>query len=379
MPKNKSILIVSGEPSGDLHASNLVGDLKSIDPSLRFFGMGGALSRRSGVDTAFDISELALVGVVEVAGHIFTVGRAFRAVVSALDREKPDLAILVDYPGFNLRLAKELKRRNIPIVYYISPQVWAWGADRIKTISQCVRKILVFFRFEEELYKKNGVDAMFVGNPLIDTVRLTSSKQDTLKKYGIESGKRVVALVPGSRKLEVEKFLRVMVAAAGLMKKSCSDLCFVVTRHPDLPEELYKRALTGSDSDINVVTGDMYNIVGASDIAIVASGTATLETAIIGTPQVIVYKVNLLTYMLYKIVRPAGFLGLPNIISGGQVVPELLQYDMTPENIARQSLAILSDGKLADRIRADLAYVKSSLGEPGASMRAARSILPLLR
>lgn len=379
MAPTKKILIVCGEPSGDLHASNLVKDLNSMDGSLKFFGMGGSLCKKAGVDVVFDISDLALVGLVEVLKNIFTVGRAYRAVLARTDSEKPDLAILVDYPGFNLRLAGELKARSIPVAYYISPQVWAWGRDRINIIKKRVRKMLVFFKFEEELYKTYGVDAEFVGHPLLDTVKMSVSKEEFLKKYGLAPDKPVVALLPGSRANEVKALLSTMALAAAIIKKSNSSIQLAVSKHPDLDIELYRNALAASGIDAKLVEGGTYDLVGSSDLAIVASGTATLETAIIGTPLIITYKVSPITYIAYKIVANLRFIGIVNIIANKEVAPEFLQYEATPEKIAAKASELLSDPSKLKSIRDELAKVKSSLGSSGASMRAARSILQLIK
>ncbi|MDP2912577.1 MAG: lipid-A-disaccharide synthase [Candidatus Omnitrophota bacterium] len=373
----KNILIVSGEPSGDLHAANLVNDLKGLNPGLRFFGIGGNRLKKAGVDIVFDISGLALVGAVEVLKNIFTVGRAYGAVISKIDAEKPDLAILVDYPGFNLRLAKALKKRSIPVVYYISPQVWAWGHDRVNIIKRCVAKILVFFKFEEELYKRYDVDAEFVGHPLLDTVRTALPKQEFLKKYGLAENKKTLALLPGSRRIEVKSLLRIMISAARLVEEALQDVQFVVSKHPDLPMSIYEDAVRDSGPAIKFIEADMYDMVASSDFAIVASGTATLETAIIGTPLVIIYKASLITYCLYRLVAKIAFLGLVNIIAGKEIAPEFLQYDATPEKIAAKVTELLSDGNKLAGIREELARVKASLGPTGASMRAAHFILSL--
>lgn len=375
----KNILIVAGEPSGDLHAASLVKDLKSLDPDLRFFGIGGSRMKKAGVDIIFDITSLALVGAVEVLKNIVTVGKAFRSVISKIDADRPDLAILVDYPGFNLRLARALEKRSIPVVYYISPQVWAWGRGRVNIIKKCVKKILVFFKFEEELYKACGIDAEFVGHPLLDTVKAASVRRDVLKKYDLDEAKRTIAILPGSRSLEVRALLGVMVAASRIIKERLGSVQFILSKHPDLPTGLYEEPVRGSGLDIRLSQGETYDILAASDFAIVASGTATLETAIIGTPLVIIYKANLITYLLYKLVRDIRFIGLVNIIAGKEVAPELLQYDATPEKIAAKVLGLLSDEKSLSGIREELKKVKFSLGSPGASLRAAKSILPLLQ
>ncbi|MFA4981616.1 MAG: lipid-A-disaccharide synthase [Candidatus Omnitrophota bacterium] len=374
-----NILIVAGEPSGDLHASNLVKDLRSMRQGLRFFGPGGELSKEAGVEVIFDISKLALVGAVEVVKNIATVGKAYKAVMSKIEAQKPDLAILVDYPGFNLRLAKALKKRSIPVVYYISPQIWAWGLDRIEIIKRCVKKMIVFFKFEEELYKRYGVDAEFVGHPLVDIVKMTLPKDDVMKAYDLLKGKKTIALLPGSRSLEVRSFLPVMLSAAGILNDKLKGAQFIIARHPGLPLRFYEEAVGNSGLDVRIATSDTYNIVGASDFAIVASGTATLETAIIGTPFVMMYKTSFLTYILYKAVMKSPFVGLVNVIAGKEVVPELLQYDATPANIAAKSVEIMENaGKMAAML-SDLQAVKVSLGGPGARLRAAKSILPLLQ
>ena len=375
----KKILIIAGEPSGDLHASNLVKDLKALNPDLKFFGLGGSLSKKAGVECVFDISKLALVGLAEVLKKIFTVGGVYKGVLHRVDLERPDLAILVDYPGFNLRLAGELKKRSIPVIYYISPQVWAWGRDRVKIIKRCVKKIIVFFKFEEELYKTYGIDSEFVGHPLLDTVKVSRNKGDTLKSYGLSEDKLTIALLPGSRTNEINAILPVMVRTAKLISERMKKVQFVIAKYADLPMALYEETVKNSGLDIKIAEGDTYNVVAASDFAIVTSGTATLETAIIGTPLVIVYKAKLLTYILYKFVATIPFLGIVNIIANREIAPEFLQYDATPQNISETILSILADDKKLKAMREDLASVRSSLGSPGAGKRAAQAILPFIR
>ena len=374
----KSILIVAGEPSGDLHASNLVKELKTLGTDLEFFGLGGALCKAAGVNIDFDIKKLSVIGLVDVWKNIFTIGRVFKGILKKVDSRKTDLAILVDYPGFNLRLAKELKKRNIPVIYYISPQVWAWGENRIHIIKKCVAKILVFFKFEEDLYKKRGVDSEFVGNPLLETVKATLPKDEILKKYNLSKERPVIALLPGSRSMEVRTLLKIMTGAAKIIAKELGETQFVAAKYKNLPARLYRKALKGSSLDIRIVDGDAYNILSVSDFAIVASGTATLETAIIGTPFVITYKVGLINYIAYKIVAKIKVLGLVNVIAGRVIVPEFLQYDATPEKIAQKSIEILRDSAKRATMLYELECVKSSLGAPGASQRAARAILPYL-
>ncbi len=374
----KKILIVAGEPSGDLHASNLVKEMRSSDPGLRFFGLGGELSQRAGVDVIFDISKLALVGAVEVLKHLLTVKKAYQAILTKINSEPPDLAILVDYPGFNLRLARELKRRSIPVVYYISPQVWAWGMDRIGIIRTCINRIIVFFKFEEELYKKHSIDVRFAGHPFLDSVKATLAREDMLRKYELAGADKIVALMPGSRESEVKTLLPVMASAARIVGRKLKGVKFVVVKYPDLAINLYEKTLQNPFLNVRVINGDAYNVLSVSDLAVVASGSVTLESAIIGTPIIITYKVSSLTYLLYKIVSRIRFLGLVNIIAGKEIAPELLQYNATPEKIAGAILKILTNDKVRTDMRAELKKVSASLGSPGASRRAADAVLELL-
>lgn len=373
----KKILIVAGEPSGDLYASNLVNDLKKITPGLEFFGLGGRLLKASGVDLVFESSNLAVVGATEVLKNIFTIKAAYTSLLKRIDSAKVDLAILVDYPGFNLRLAQALKKRGIPVIYYVSPQVWAWGMERIKTIRKFVRKIIVFFKFEEELYRKYDVDVEFVGHPILDIAKVTLSKDEFYKINHLTEGKLTMALLPGSRAIEVRRLLPILTSSCRIINEKLGGVQFVVAKHPALPKTLYEE-ITRSGLEIRVVEGDVYNMLGSSDFAIIASGTATLEAAIIGVPFVIVYRTSLLTSLVYYFVKKIPFLGLVNVIAKNEIVPELLQYRATPERIAAKAMEILTDEKRRASMIEELKKVKSSLGTGGATSRAAEAILPFL-
>lgn len=375
----KKILIVSGEPSGDLHASNLVKHLKILKPDIEFFGLGGRLSKEAGVDVTFDISKLAVVALVDVIKNIFTIGRIFTGLLKKVDSSRVDLAILVDYPGFNLRLARQLKKRHIPVIYYISPQVWAWGENRINIIKECVEKIIVFFRFEEDLYKLHGINAQFVGHPLIETVKPSLKKDEVLKKYGLDGKKPIIALLPGSRTSEVKTLLSIMIGAAEIIGNELGSVQIIIAKYRNLPAELYEDCIAESKLDIKIADGDAYNILSVANFAIVASGTATLETAIIGTPFIITYKASLINYIAYRIVAKIRVLGLVNIIAGKVIAPELLQYDATPEKLAEASFSILRDEVKRDEMIFEFGKIRASLGDPGASLRAAQAILPYLQ
>ena len=250
---------------------------------------------------------------------------------------------------------------------------------RIKIIKETVKKIVVFFKFEEELYRRYGIDVECVGHPLLDTVRVTSSKDETIKRYGLSKDKFTVALLPGSRAIEVERLLPVMLGAAdGMLEKMKRPVQFIIAKFKGLPLDLYEDSLNRPGLDIRLADGDAYNVLAASDFAIVASGTATLETAIIGTPFLIVYKGNLLSYLLYKMVARIPFLGLVNVIAKSELVPELIQFDATPEKIAARAVALMSDKAALKAMADELKKTSGFLGAPGASRRAAQAILPLL-
>ncbi len=376
---SKKILIISGEPSGDLHASNLVRNLKSLDPTLQFYGVGGELSKAAGVEIIFDITKLALIGLVEVLKNIFVVKDARDAIISRIGRERPDMAILVDYPGFNLRMAQSLSGKGIPVIYYISPQVWAWGRDRVKIIKKCVKKMVVFFRFEKEFYKAFGIDAEFVGHPLVDVVKVTSSKEETFKKYSLSKDKKTIAILPGSRESEIITLLPEIAKASAIVSEKIGGVQFIISKRPDRPISMYDAGLKGASFDYKLIEGDTHNIVAASDFAVVASGTATLETGMLGTPLIVVYKTAFLTSVIYHMVKDIHFLGLVNVVAGKEVAPELLQYEMTAKNISDKIIEALSDPSKLAHTRKELAGILPSLGPGGASMRAAQAILPLLK
>ena len=371
---HKKILIVSGEPSGDLHASNLIKDLKSLDPGLEFFGLGGRLSEKAGAEILYDIADLAIIGIVDVVKNGLKIRSAHKKLIERIDAAKPDLAILVDYPGFNLHLAPQLHKRNIPIVYYISPQVWAWGAHRIALIRRYVKKIIVFFKFEEELYKKHGIDAAFVGHPLLDTVKPGHDKAWVFAKYGLSEGKTTIALLPGSRMSEVGSLLPVMIESCKILDKRLGGAQFILSKHAGLPIEPYKKAAYGSGPKVSLAEGDTYDIIAASDLAIAASGTVTLETAILGTPYVLVYKSDLLNYIAYLMVRKTRYLGIANIVAGKAIIPEFLQFDMTPDRVSGAAVDILTHEDKRSKMASDLEGVRLALGSPGASKRAAAII-----
>ena len=380
METEKNILIVAGEASGDLHAASLVHAIKESYPGLNFFGLGGKRLKLEGVDLYCDLVELAVVGFWEVLKNLKKFRSIFYGLLQETDKVKPDLAILVDYPGFNLRLAKELKKRGTPIIYYISPQVWAWGAGRIKAIKQLVERMIVILNFEEPLYKNEGIPVSFVGHPLLDTVKLQMDKAALFKKMGLDLNSRGIALLPGSREKEVKKILPVMLETAGIIRKSLDEnICFLILQAETVKQEIFDEILAKYTLQVKVVPEMTYEGIAASDYCMVASGTATLETAILGTPMVILYKVSFLTWLYLKMVIKVPFIGLVNLMRGEKFIAEFVQYHARPRRIARHIINDLKDPQKLKRIKQQLAEVKATLGEPGASRRAAEIVIQHLK
>jgi lipid-A-disaccharide synthase len=371
MEKIKNILIVAGEASSDLHAANLVREIKNINPNINFSGLGGKRLKIEGVNLYYDIVELAVVGLFEVLKNYPKFKKIFDNLLKEVDLNKPELAILVDYPGFNLRLAKELKKRNIPIVYYISPQVWAWGRNRIKTIRDCVERIIVFFKFEEEFYQKEGIAVSFFGHPLLDLVKPTA-------KLNLNPTQYTIALLPGSREKEVKNILPIMLDTADLLYKEITNIKFLILRSPTVKEELFKEILSRYKLPTYILTDMTYDGLAASDFAMVASGTATLETAISLIPMVVMYKVSFLSWLYLRTAIKVPYIGMVNLIANKKIVPEFIQYGARPKKIASYIKDTLTNPKELDRIRKLLLEVKSRLGENQASQKAALLIVDLL-
>ena len=380
-----NILIVAGEASGDVHGANLIKALKEIDPSLVFYGVGGEGMKRLGFGAIEDSKELAVVGISEVflkLGRLFSV---FNRLKRRLDEKRPDAVVLIDYPDFNLHFAKEAKKRGIPIIYYICPQVWAWRKGRIKKISRLVNKALVVFPFEEELYRNAGIDVEYVGHPLSGIVFCRFSKEDALSSLGMGHGP-VIALLPGSRRHEVERLLPAMLDACMLIKKEINDAQFVLpladTIEKGFVEDIIRNfqfPIPNSQFKATIVQNRIYEALKASDAAIVASGTATLEAAMMEVPMVITYKLSLLTAIIGRLFVRIERIGLPNIVAGKEIVPELVQRDATPAAIAQAVLRFLKDKDARNNVISELKEIRKKLGSGDASKKAAEAIYKIIR
>ena len=376
--KSKKILLVAGEVSGDLHGSHLVEAIQRIEPEVRFFGVGGEGLERRGMKVLYPAHSLSVVGITEVFLKLGTILKALRGLKRSLEREKPDLVILIDFPEFNLRLAKLAHRREIPILYYISPQIWAWRPKRVNLIARVVKKMIVLFPFEVPLYEAAGVDVEWVGHPLLDIVKPTLPKDVAFQQLGLDPKRRTVGLLPGSRVHEVERLLPPLLDSAHLLQREIPDLQFVIPLAPGLPRAILSSWMKSISIPVKVVEGFAYDAMNLSELLITASGTATLEGAILGKPMIIIYRVSLPSYWVGRALIRVDHIGLVNLVAEKEIAPELIQKDANPQRIADEALRILRDPILSRKMSESMAEVRQKLGEPGAAQRAAQIVVSLM-
>jgi lipid-A-disaccharide synthase len=376
------LLLSAGEASGDMYAARLATALKQrLDVAI--FGMGGPLMRTAGVDIITDYSEVSVVGITEVLKRLPSLVRAMRHLVDEADRRKPALAILTDFPGFHLRLARKLRRKGIRNIYYICPQFWAWRPWRVNLVRRRFAEALCIFPFEEKFYADAGVPVKFIGHPLVGNVQATLARELFSKKYGLNNGGRIITVLPGSRRGEIAHHLPILVEALGEIRRRISaPLEIVVAVAPELD---VARLEAGFPADwcVRFIKNDAYNALAAADLAIVSSGTATVETALLGIPMIVVYRLSPLTARLAKPLVKTKFFAMVNLIAGRAVVPELIQDYFTAQRVASEALSLLSDSsegqaRIAE-MRRGLQEVQNLLGPPGAVERAADEIARLLQ
>ncbi len=367
------VLMVAGEASGDLHGSSVVRALKTLRPGIDVAGVGGGRMRGEGMEVLHDIADLAFMGFAEVLRNLGTIRDLKAMLVGELDRRRPDVVVLIDYPGFNLRFAREVKRRGIPVLYYISPQVWAWHRGRIRKMKTLVDRMKVVFPFEVPLYREEGIDVEFVGHPLVEHIGTTCTRTEFFRRNGLEPSKKLLGLFPGSRRQEIERILPVMVRAAAALGAG-RNLQAAIGVAPNLGREFLGRF---AGAGAVMVENGTYDLMAYADAAIVTSGTATLETGWFGTPMAVVYRTSPLTYSIGRLLVDVRSIGLVNIVAGKNVVPEFIQGKMTVGNISGAVGRFLDDAAAAADVRTELAVVREKLGGPGASDRVARGILAL--
>ena len=370
--KLKKIMIVAGEASGDLHGGNLVRALQRIDPAICFYGVGGRNLKDAGVELAADAADMAVVGLTEVVSKLGMIWKVMSTLKASLRKDRPELLILIDYPDFNLPLAGAAKKYGVKVFYYISPQVWAWRKGRIGKIKKIVDKMAVILPFEASLYKEAGVDVTFVGHPLLDVVKTKYSREEALARFGLSEGVRTVGILPGSRQSEVQKLLPEMLMAARRIEEKLYPVQYVLPLADTLDISYVSHLIAQHPVKVRIIRGETYDVIGCADIAIVASGTATLETALMETPMIIIYKVSKTSYSVGKMIINVNNIGLVNIIAGKTIVPELIQDEANPERIAYEVISILTNRERMEGIKTELSKIKGMLGSPGASERAAR-------
>ena len=370
------ILISAGEASGDIHAAAVTAAIKKIDSSAEVFGMGGDALRNAGGEVLFDIKDHGVMGFVEVLKKLPDLFKLRDDFEKVMNERKPDCLITVDYPGFNMKLAKLAHDKGIPVVSYIAPSAWAWHKSRAKKVAKIVDKVACIFPFEYDVYKEAGAPVEFVGHPLVDIVKPRMTKEEAMAFAGKEEGKKLILLMPGSRLMEIEKMLPTLLEAAKLIKKQLPEVSFVMPRAGTIPVSLLEEKIQASGLEVKITEGNNYDLFSVADLALATSGTVTLEAALCGLGSVIVYKTNPVTYFIAKLVVNIPHIGLPNIVAAKSVLPELIQNDFTPAKVAQEALALLESERNA-KMKEDLAYVKERLGKPGAVGRVAELVLKI--
>lgn len=371
-------MIVAGEASGDIYGADLVQKALSLDAGLHFFGIGGSRMREAGVTTLVDSADMAVMGLIEVCKHFGVISAAFLTLKKLLQQDPPELLILIDYPGFNLRLAKVAKNAGVKVLYYISPKVWAWKAGRIKKIAATVNRMAVIFPFEVPLYQKAGVPVTFVGHPMLDLVHVEMSREEAAASFGLDPSGKIVGLFPGSRRSEIERILPSILAAADRLHKIFPDLQFVLPLASTLSEEDIRPHLNGIGVTPIITTQRIHDLIRGCDAIISVSGTVTLEIALVGTPMVIIYKLAPLTYQVARRVVKVEHIGLCNIVAGRSLVRELIQEQANPEAIAAEIATILTNETYRATMHADLTAIREKLGGGGAALRTASLALDLI-
>ncbi|MDX1643111.1 MAG: lipid-A-disaccharide synthase [Thermoanaerobaculia bacterium] len=372
--RSPRLLVVAGETSGDMHGARLFSELRRRRPEIEGFGLGGSELEAAGLDLLARSSEIAVVGLLEALTVLPRAHRIFHRILSEVERRPPDAAVLIDSPDFNLRLARRLAERDVPVVYYVSPQVWAWRSGRVETIRRSVDRMLVLFAFERDWYAERGVEAKHVGHPLLDEVprlpQAWEAEAEAPETYRL-------ALLPGSRRSEIEAHLPLMLAAAEeLGRRFPVELRLI--QAPDLPAALLDAAIEGCGLPIRLVRSERWREIADSHLALCASGTATLEVGLLRTPLVVVYRMNRWSHWLGRMVIRVPHISMVNLVLGGEVVPELVQRRATPESLAEAAGRLLTDAAARGEMQEALRGLREALGEPGGSARAAREVLDLL-
>lgn len=371
-------MIVTGEASGDLHGANLILAAGKIDPDLKFFGVGGARMAEAGCEILIPGEELAVMGLVEVLGHFPTIWRAFRQLKKVLHGpQRPDVLVLIDFAEFNLLLAAQAKKAGVPVVYYVSPQVWAWRRGRVRRIASVVDRLAAIFPFEPELYKDQDVDVEYVGHPLLDEFEVTCDRKSFLQQAGLDPAHPVIGLFPGSRKNELKYIFDTIMQSAVTLRETHPAAQFLLPVASSFRKQDMQALVEPYGLPVTLVDGDIYNIIQACDAIVSVSGTVTLQIALVGTPMVIVYKLAPLSYAIGRRLVRVPHIGLANIVAGRQVVKEFIQQQATPDAIAHEVDVILTDDDYNRSLRSGLSTIQQRMGEGGCSDRVAHMVSQL--
>jgi lipid-A-disaccharide synthase len=371
-------MIVAGEASGDLYGARLARELLTLDATVSLFGIGSSLMREAGVQLLYDPTSISAIGFAEVLQSVQTLRRLLRRCGAVMQEQRPDVLVLLDFPEFNMRLAHIARKQGIPVVYYICPSVWAWRRGRAKKIARLADCVCAVFPFEVGLYQGAGARVLFVGHPLLDIVHPRTERAALLPQLQLDADKPFFALLPGSREQEVSSLLPPMLAAAQLIAQEVPGAQFAVPFAHTVSRQWQERLAHTFPAAVPV-KGRTYDVLAAADVAIVASGTVTLEAAILGTPMVMVYKLASSTYHIAKILVKTPYVALPNVVADREIVRELLQQEACPEQMAAETLKLWYDKGKNAKMRRDLARVKARLGQPGAPARAARAVMAVAR
>jgi lipid-A-disaccharide synthase len=375
---SKLVLIVAGEASADLHGSNLVRAMRRMDPGISFQGIGGREMQDAGVEILVPSSQMAVVGLTEVLSRLFAIVRAYVRLKNLLHKADPSLLVLIDYPDFNLMLAGVAKRCKVPVLYYISPQIWAWRTGRIQKISSRVDRMAVILPFEQDFYRKRGIHVEYVGHPLMDLVPPRLGPCPLWKGAGVEADPPLIGLLPGSRKDEIRNLLPPMVRAVEILWSRYPGLKCILPVASTISPDMIRSAMGQTSVQIELIQGTMYERLCSCQLALVASGTATLEVAIMGVPMVIVYRVSPVTYRIAKRIIRVPHVGLVNLVAGEEVVPELIQDEVTPHKMALEAIRILEHSRERENMIKKLNSVRQRLGKGGASERAAMIAMDIM-
>ena len=373
-----TVLFSAGETSGDQHAANVFLELKKRHPEIRGIGMGGSKMRQAGIEICYDSSNIGVIGVVEVLKHYGEIRQALKLMQQVVTTERPDLLICVDYKEFNFKLATFAKSQGLKVLFYVSPQVWAWRPGRVIKYGKVIDMMAVIFPFETKYYEAENVPVRYVGHPSVDKVHPLRSKEEDLQLFGLNPQHPIVGLLPGSRMNEIKRMLPVMLEAAEKIFDANTDTQFILPQADSVTDELLNNYLNSTFVTVQVIKNQPYDVMQCCDAIMTTSGTATLEIALLNTPMVIAYKLSPLTYLLGKMLVNIAFIGLPNIIAGKKIVTELIQNDASPENLALEINHLLTDKNYAQTMREALSQVKQQLGQGGGSKNMTDLVLEML-